>query len=173
SNGLWHGAAWMYIFYGMYHFSLIVLANVFEPAFKKGAEVLHVDRNHGPYVAFRIVKTTVLVVIGELFFRAHGLAEGLKMFKKLFTDFSFEGITSGQVAKAGLDMCDLLIVLVVVLIVFVIGILREKGINIRENLSKKNIAVRWIILLALIFFIIIFGAYGAGYTPVEPMYADF
>lgn len=95
------------------------------------------------------------------------------MFKKLITDFSFEGITSGQIAKAGLDMCDLLIVLVVVLIVFIIGILREKGINVRENLSKKNIAIRWIILLALIFFVIIFGAYGAGYTPVEPMYADF
>lgn len=173
SNGLWHGAAWMFIFYGMYHFSLILLGNIFEPAFKKGAEVLHIDRNHGPYVAFRIVKTTILVVIGELFFRAHGLAEGLKMFKKLFTDFSFEGITSGQIAKAGLDMCDLAIVLVTCAIVFVIGILREKGINVRENLSKKNIVIRWVILIALIFFVIIFGAYGAGYTPVEPMYADF
>lgn len=173
SNGLWHGAAWMFIFYGMYHFALIVLANLFEPAFKKGAEMLHIDRNHGPYVAFRIVKTTILVVIGELFFRAHGLADGLKMFKKLFTDFSLEGITSGQIAKAGLDMCDLAIVLVVVLVVFIIGILREKGINVRENLSKKNIVIRWAILIALILFIIIFGAYGAGYTPVEPMYADF
>lgn len=173
SNGLWHGSAWMYIFFGMYHFALILSANIFEPVFKKIADVLHIDRNHGPYVIFRIVKTTILVVIGELFFRAHGLAEGLKMFKRIFTDFSFSGIASGEISKAGLDMCDLVIVLVVVLIVFIIGILREKGIVVRENLSKKNIVIRWVILLALIFFVIIFGAYGAGYTPVEPMYADF
>lgn len=173
SNGLWHGSAWMYIFFGMYHFVLIVLANIFEPAFKKAAEVLHIDRNNGPYVLFRIVKTTALVVIGELFFRAHGLAEGLKMCKKIFTEFSFAGIRDGAIAKAGLDSCDIVIVLVVVAIVFAIGILREKGINVRENLSKRNIVIRWIVLLVLIFIVIIFGAYGAGYTPVEPMYADF
>ncbi len=172
-NGLWHGSAWMYIFFGMYHFVLILSANICEPMFKKIADVLHIDRNHGPYVIFRMVKTSILVAIGELFFRAHGLAEGLKMFKKIFTDFTFSGITSGKVDKAGLDICDFAIVMVVVLIVFIIGILREKGIAVREELSKKNIVIRWVILLALIFFVIIFGAYGAGYTPVEPMYADF
>lgn len=173
SNGLWHGAAWMYIFFGMYHFALIVLANIFEPVFKKVAENLHINRNHGPYVAFRIVKTTILVVFGELFFRAHGLAEGLQMFKKIFTDFSFSGIASGQIDKAGLDICDIAIVLVTVIIVFIIGVLKEKGINVRENLTQKNIVIRWAVLLALIFFVIIFGAYGAGYVPVAPMYADF
>lgn len=173
SNGLWHGSGWMYIFFGMYHFALILLANIFEPAFKKIADVLHINRNKGPFVAVRIVKTSVLVVLGELFFRAHGLAEGLKMFKKIFTDFSIKGIAEGKISGAGLDICDFAIVMVVVLIVFVIGILKEKGIPVRERLCEKNIVIRWAVLLALIFFIIIFGAYGAGYVPVDPMYADF
>lgn len=172
-NGLWHGSAWMYIFFGMYHFALILSANICEPIFSKIADTLHIDRNHGPYIIFRILKTSVLVVIGELFFRAHGLAAGLKMFKKIFTDFTLSGIASGQIEKAGLDICDIAVVAVVVLIVFIIGILREKGIAVREELSKKNIAIRWAVLIALIFAVIIFGAYGPGYTPVEPMYADF
>lgn len=172
-NGLWHGSAWMYIFFGMYHFALILSANICEPMFSKIADTLHIDRNHSPYIIFRILKTSVLVVIGELFFRAHGLAAGLKMFKKIFTDFTLSGIALGQIEKAGLDMCDIAVVAVVVLIVFIIGILREKGVAVREELSKKNIAIRWAVLIALIFAIIIFGAYGPGYTPVEPMYADF
>lgn len=173
SNGIWHGAAWMFIFFGMYHFVLIVLANIFEPLFKKIAEKLHINRNKGPYVIFRIIKTSALVAVGELFFNAHGLSDGLKMFKRMITEFSFHDIFSGKIAKAGLDRCDIAVVLVTVLIVFVIGILREKNINIRENLSKKNIVIRWGIIIALIFFIIIFGAYGPGYIPVAPMYADF
>lgn len=173
SNGLWHGSGWMFIFFGMYHFALILSANMCEPMFKKIAQVLHIDRNKGPYVAFRIVKTTLLVVIGELFFRAHGLASGLRMFKAIITDFTLKGVKEGVIANSGLDLCDVGIVLVVVMIVFVIGLLKEKGIDIREQFNKKNMAVRWIVILALIFFIIIFGAYGAGYVPVSPMYADF
>lgn len=35
-----------------------------------------------PYVMIQIVKTTVLVIFGELFFRANTLAGGFTMFKK-------------------------------------------------------------------------------------------
>ena len=34
-NGLWHGAAWNYIFFGMYHFALIIMGNASEPLVKK------------------------------------------------------------------------------------------------------------------------------------------
>ncbi len=172
-NGLWHGSAWTYLFFGMYHFVLIFLGNIFEPLFKKASEKLHIDRTQGPFVLFRIFKTSVLVVFGELFFRANGLSSGIKMFAKIFTDFSLEGINSGLVRKAGLDYLDVIVVLIMTAIVLVFGILKEKGIDIRERLAKQNIVVRWIILIAAITSIIVFGAYGAEYTPVAPMYADF
>ena len=53
------------------------------------------------------------------------------------------------------------------------GILREKGIDVRENISKKKLVTRWLIYYALILLILIFGAYGQGYVPVDPIYADF
>ena len=31
-NGLWHGSAWGYIFFGMYHFVLILSGNIIAPA---------------------------------------------------------------------------------------------------------------------------------------------
>ena len=58
-------------------------------------------------------------------------------------------------------------------IVFVVGLMHEKNINIREKISQKPIAVRWTIYYILIFSILIFGAFGPGYDPVDPMYADF
>ena len=40
-------------------------------------------------------------------------------------------------------------------------------------LAKQNLAVRWAVLYTMIVFIIIFGAYGFGYTAVDPLYAQF
>ena len=39
--------------------------------------------------------------------------------------------------------------------------------------EKKNIVIRWLVYYAIIMFIIIFGAYGRGYVPVDPIYANF
>ena len=172
-NGLWHGAGWRYIFFGMYHFVLISCGNLIIPLAGKTNSKLHINTDSKPYVIMQTVRTTVLVCIGELFFRADGLRAGLAMFKRIVTDFSFSSFGNGTLLKMGMDGLDYVILGVAVLIVFVISILNERGISVREWLSGRNIAVRWLIIYALIMFIVIFGAYGAGYTPVAPIYADF
>lgn len=172
-NGLWHGSSWTYIFFGMYHFTFIVLGNLFEPLTKKLYGKLHIDPNKGIVAILRIILTSFIVVLGELFFRANTLPKGFEMFGKIFTQFSFKGIRDGLVSKAGLDHLDIIIVFVVVAVVFVFGILREKNIDIRQRLSEQKLPVRWLIVMTAIVMIIIFGAYGAEYTPVAPMYADF
>ena len=173
SNGLWHGAAWTYVFFGMYHFVLILLGNVFTPLIQKICNKIHVNRMSKPYVMIQIVKTTVLVIFGELFFRANTLAGGFTMFKKIFTDFSLNSIHNGSLFKLGCDRADFLIIGIVLLIIFVSSVLKEKGINIREKVSKENIVVRWTLYYILILIIIVFGAYGFGYAPVDPIYANF
>ena len=61
----------------------------------------------------------------------------------------------------------------VLIIILVTSILKEKDINIRESVAKMNICFRWTLYYALILIIIIFGAYGFGYAPVDPIYANF
>ena len=95
------------------------------------------------------------------------------MFKSLVTDFTFASLRNGTVFTLGIDIHDFIIVGVTVLIVFVIGILKEKDVSIRESIAGRNIAIRWAIYYALIIYIIIFGAYGRGYVPVDPIYANF
>ena len=172
-NGLWHGEAWNYIFFGMYHFVLILLGRIIEPLVKKVNEKLKINNQNWLYKGLQMIRTTILVLIGELFFRAFGLQAGFTMFKEMITRFSFNLIGNGTFLKLGLDKGDFIIIAVTTVIVFITSILKEKGINIRESVSKKNIVIRWTLYFALIFMIIIFGAYGEGYVPVDPMYAQF
>ena len=172
-NGVWHGAAWSFIFFGMYHFVLILGGSLIAPAVKKVNEKLHLSPESRFYCLFQVLRTCVLVVIGELFFRADGLRAGMYMFGRMVTDFRFSSLNAAMLKELSIDGADFLIVGVTVLIVFVVSLLNEKGICVRESLQKKPTPVRWAVLYALILFVIIFGAYGVGYVPVDPMYANF
>lgn len=172
-NGLWHGAGWNYIFFGMYHFALILCGNIIEPTAVNIAKKLHIDRSAFPYRCVQITRTFILVCFGELFFRAESLSNGLKMFGKIFTDFTFATLKNGSLFEFGMDKQDYIIIIVSAVLLFIIGVLQEKGMNIRESVAKKNIAVQFAVYYALILFIIIFGAYGAGYVPLDPIYAGF
>ena len=173
SNGLWHGAAWNYIFFGMYHFVLILCGNIISPAVRTVNAKLHISPEKFPYRLMQMLRSCILVVIGELFFRANGLRAGLAMFKKLFTDMKITLLTPEVLKPLGIDLKDIAIVLVAVTIVFVISLLNEKGIPVGERVNSLKLPARWAILFTLIMFIVIFGAYGPGYIPVDPIYAEF
>ena len=173
-NGLWHGAGYTFLLYGMYQFTLILLGNIFEPTVKNVCSKLHINRKNIFYRIMQSVKMTLFVFIGELFFRATSVTAGFSMLGKIFTNFSLsESLKSGELFSLGLDGKDYFIITVFLVIIFVISILKEKNIQIRENISKKHIIIRWAIYYLLILSIVVFGAYGPGYIPVDPIYADF
>ncbi len=169
-NGLWHGAGYTFILFGLYHFVLIFLGNLFEPLVEKVCGKLKVNRKNIFYRIFQSIKMTFFVFIGELIFRAETVSQALFMIKRIFFNFT---ITYKESLSLGLDHQDYIIVGISLVAIFIIGLLKEKGHDIRTEISNKNIFLRWLLYYLLIFAIIIFGAYGAGYVPVDPMYADF
>lgn len=172
-NGLWHGAGWQYLFFGMYHFVLIAGGNALEPAASALSKKLRINRNALPYRCFQIFRTTLLVCVGELFFRADGLRAGLAMFGKIFSRFTLASLREGVLFTYGMDAHDYGILLVALLLVFLVGIFQEKGVALRERLSRAPMVLRFAAAYGLILFLVIFGAYGVGYLPVDPIYAAF
>lgn len=169
-NGLWHGAGWTYIAFGLYHFVLILLGSIMEGLVIKICKKLNINRENKVYRILQSVKMTFFVFIGEMIFRAPTLAVAGCMLKKMFTDFSLKNV---GLSTLGLDIGDVIVIIIGVIFIFVISLLKEKNIDIRKKIAKKPIYIRWALYYALIMSIIIFGAYGAGYAPVDPIYADF
>jgi len=172
-NGLWHGAAWTFIVFGMYHFVIILVENIFEPYIAKLCEKIHINRQSKPYGLFQMIKAFFLVVIGELIFRATNMKAAITMIKSIFTNFKVSSITLKALSKAGLPQAELIVAIITLIIILIVSILREKGINIREEIAKKPIVLRWVIYYLLILYVLTFGAYGVNYVPVDPIYANF
>ena len=172
-NGLWHGSDWNYIFFGLYHFVMILTGNMVTPLASKFFKKVGLDPNCSSYKVFRIIRTALFVVIGELFFRSPGMVRGFELFGRMVSDFSFMGLNDILLKKLSIDIQDFIIIAVTLAFVFIVSLLNEKGVCVRDQIAKRNIVIRWAVFYALIMFIIIFGAYGFGYIPVDPMYANF
>ena len=63
-NGIWHGAEWKYIIYGLYYYVIMVLGMLLEPAFVSFCSKLNIDRNASWYHTMQVVRTFILVNIG-------------------------------------------------------------------------------------------------------------
>ena len=173
ANGLWHGSAWSFIFFGMYHFALLMVGRLCEPGIVRLLQWLHIDRDCKAYRAFRIVRTAVLVMIGELFFRAHGLRAGFAMFGRLCTSFQMRTLLDGTLLTLGMDIKDYVIIALFLLLVLWVGIQHEKGVSLRDQIAARPVALRWTLYYALLLAVVIFGAYGPGYVGIDPIYAGF
>ena len=172
-NGLWHGTGWQYAFFGMYYFVILTIANFLDPHIKKMYKFLHINPDWVIVQIFQRAKLLLIVIIGEMFFRADGLRAGLKMFKAIVTNFQPASLVDGSLLKFGLSAMDFYAVFMAVAIVFIVGLLKERKLEIRSKISSLPLPVRWSLLYGLILLIVIFGAYGEGYAPVEVIYAGF
>ena len=94
-------------------------------------------------------------------------------FGKMVTEFSVSSFNRAFFEKCGLDLHDLAIVFVTVVIVFAVSVWQETRGSVRDLIGRRHVAIRWTIWYALILFVLVFGAYGFGYAPVDPLYAQF
>lgn len=90
------------------------------------------------------------------------------MFKEMICNFSLKLISDGTIFTLHLDRHDFLIIAITLIVIFIVSLLKEKGIDVRESISKKNIIIRWSIYYALIIVIVLFGAYGARIQGSRP-----
>ena len=197
-NGLWHGAGGQYVLFGLFWFAVIWLGGFAEPIAQSICERLGIDRSALPYRAFQHARTLAIVFCGELIFRADGGWAALGMLRRLFGQFSLASFADGTVLKLGMDGADFACVGIAIAVLFVVGLLRERaqhdpaasatpaghaGMPAAATANTaatrfalawwQNFNVRWVLGCALILAIVVFGAYGTGYVPVDPMYASF
>jgi len=171
--GLWHGGAWKYIWgTGLLQCVYIIISELCTPHWKKVKAKLKVDDKSWGFVQFQRIRTFLLISLGFMFFNANSLSDGFRMLKSIITTWNPEVLVDGGILLLGLDIKDWFIVGVSLLILFTISIIKEKT-DIRELLTRQNIAIRWIILYAAIFYVIILGSYGPGYSAAEFIYQGF
>ncbi len=159
--GVWHGPYMHYVVWGLYNGIIISIEKILEPgatSYKKRHGINEDDRL---YRVFCIIRTFILVNIGW-FFDGPNLKEGLYMLKRIVTDFTPGRETVTIIHSLGLEKLDYMWLLLGIVTVFVISLLKENGVKIRESLWKMKLPLRWLIIYSLIFMTVIMAVSEGG-----------
>lgn len=171
--GLWHGGSWHYIFgSGILHWCYIVLGEVLAPFWERIRIKCNINKDHKGFNFFQRIRTFLLVCSGFLFFRAGSFTSGSHMFRTMLGTWNPQIIWNGAILDLGLDGIETVIVLISLGVLLIVSTLQQK-IGIREEISKKSIIIRWLIFYALLFYVILLGYYGPGYSAAEFIYQGF
>lgn len=160
-NGIWHGTSAKYIFYGLYYYILMMLGEFTRPFTDRLCSSLKINRTAKAYHLFQMARTFIIVNIGMLIFRSATLKESTSLFLHIFGSVSFSELFTEDIIPR-ISYKDYIVLLAGIIIIFVIGLLKENGHSIREELNNKPIVFRWIIYLLLIFSLLITGMYGSS-----------
>ena len=177
ATGLWHGPSWTYIFYGFYYFVILLAETALMPFIDRFEDRLGISEKTPWYAALNRARTWIVILVGELFFRAKSMHQGLTLFRNLFTGpfFPKRGLWTLLTDQRAilLEKADYLAILFGIIAVVIIDICREKNPGLQEKLLKGPAPLRWAVFYLLIALILVFGAYGAGFQAVELIYAGF
>lgn len=173
ATGIWHGASWNFILWGLLNGFFLLLGQEMEPLYRKFYEKYpRLTQNKG-WTVFRIVRTFLFVSLLCMFdYYANAAVVG-KAFISLFTRFDLSVFWNGSLLQLGLSMTDYLILAVSLLIVFVVSFFQERGIAIRESIHSRALPVRILVWYGLFLAVILFGAYGIGYDASQFIYNQF
>lgn len=169
-SGLWHGANWTFVVWGMLHGLYQVIGEATLPLRRRIREFFSVDTEKFGYKLGQIIVTFVLVDIAWLFFRADSMGDAVQMIGRLFMPWQ-PSAELKNIAGSGWEIIVLCAALATLLCVDVLHYLTGK--NIAQLLMEQNVLFRWCVIWYFMLMILVFGIYGEGYDSQTFIYFQF
>lgn len=171
ATGIWHGANWNFIVWGLINWLILMISEELEPLYEK----FHKKSNFSNgllYTVFEILRTFLLVSCLNLFDCYATLKETFNAFLSIFTVHNWNIFVDGSMLNIGIKITDYMVIAIGVLIMLMVSLFQRKG-SVREQISVKRYPVKLVIWALLVVCIVIFGTYGIGYDGSQFIYNRF
>ena len=162
-SGLWHGADWSFVLWGLLNGLYQVIGQICEPIrIKKESKGLDIPR---------CLFTFMLITAAWVFFRADSTGDALYILKSILL-IPVQGLGFMNIS-AHIGLKQLALALMVSLAVGLDDyILCKRGKSFTAELADKSFAF-WLVLALLAFSVLLFGIYGEGFEAQSFVYFNF
>lgn len=172
TTGIWHGASWNFIVWGLGNFVVIMISQELEPLYAKFHKKVNTDGST-VYKSFQIIRTILLMSALRLFDCYRDVPLTFKMFGTMFTTWNWNQLRTNALLQLGITKADYIILALGTLLLFTVSMLSRTG-SLRDKMQKKlPFAARWAVFAILLIVILVFGAYGQGYDASQFIYNQF
>jgi D-alanyl-lipoteichoic acid acyltransferase DltB (MBOAT superfamily) len=153
--GLWHGAGWTFITWGVLHSLYLIGGVVTGPLRAKAAGRLGLSRLPRLHGALKVLITFHLATFAWIFFRANTMDDAVHVATHLF---SWRTPLFSDFPPVFSNPADLGIALGAILVMEAVHFLQEKGM-LREMLAGKPLWITWAASYGAVFAILLFGVF--------------
>ena len=171
-TGIWHGASWNFIMWGLMNGFVIIISQEFDPLYQKFHARFPGLKANLCYGIFEMVRTFLLMSCLRLFDCYRDVKEAFSMFFSMFMKANPKVLFDGSLMQLGLTVSDYVILLTGTILLFTVSILQEKH-PVRDRLYEKPAILRYCIHFLLVFAVLVFGMYGVGFDSNQFIYNQF
>ena len=170
--GIWHGASWKYVVYGLLNGGIIAFSELMGGTYRNWKKALHISGKERWYNVFQIVRTYIIVNLRWFYDRSDTLTEGNYLVKQAFTHLNWSQVFDIAAGRGGTEFVPqaLLIIAIGCIVMVTVGILKERRVNVSEKVRSLPIPVAAAVYITLFLLIGIFGCTSA---PKGFIYAQF
>ncbi len=171
-TGLWHGAGWNFIVWGLLNCLVILVSQELEPLYKKfRAKFPRLVESRG-YGGFMIARTFLLMGVIRSLDCYRDVPTTFYKWGTMLTTFNFGEVVKG-LDKIGLTPDNLVIIAIgTALVCLVNAINLSTGDKLREKLQER-VWVTYSLFALVLVATLLFGAYGIGYDASQFIYNQF
>lgn len=171
ATGIWHGAGWNFIVWGLLNCFTIIISEALEPLYERFRE--RCPRLYGsvPYKKFTCVRTFLLMGLFRSLdcYRDVGLT--VRMWWSMLSFKHVGELFNGGLLTLGLSSADIVIVAVGVFVVYAVSRLSVKK-DVRQTLYERPV-MSAALCVCLFVATLMLGAYGVGYDAQQFIYNQF
>ena len=170
-TGLWHGAGWNFIVWGLLNCAVILISQELEPLYARFHKRFPKLTASSGYHGFCATRTFLLMGLIRSLDCYRNVGVTFRMWGSMLTVHNLGEVLSGGILSLGLTVADFAILGVGIVTMFTVSRASSKG-SVRDWLSLRP--VRSAALASLLFVaVILLGAYGVGYDASQFIYNQF
>lgn len=171
ATGLWHGASWNFIVWGLLNYAVLMISEELEPLYARFHRRFAV-KGKPLYRLFQVGRTFLLVCALNLFDCYVRLGDTVGSIASVFTARNWNVLWDGSMLTLGLSGADYVALALGCLLMLGVSLAQRKG-GIRERLEEKPYPVRFAVWYGLFLAVLLLGAYGVGYDASQFIYNRF
>jgi alginate O-acetyltransferase complex protein AlgI len=160
-SGLWHGAAWTFVFWGALHGSYIVISLLLQKRWNNFARVIGLVERPNLYKALKISVTFSLVCFAYIFFRAATMDDALQMVGSLGTGWG--QFKDNILSVVGTHRNEFFLAIIGIAVVMGAEILQGR-INMRQTIDSRPVWMRWSLYYVGSLTVVLLGAFYGSQT---------
>lgn len=170
-TGLWHGAGWNFIVWGLLNCLAILISQELQPLWDRWHAAAPRVSASRPWACWQAIRTFLLMGLFRSLDVYRDVPRTFRLWGSILTGGRWGELLSGGWLLLGLEAREWCVLVCGVLVMFVVSQL-AKRIPLRDRLCDRPVLLS-LTLTVLVVVILLFGSYGIGYQAGDFIYGQF